>query len=72
MRIKFRNILLLLSVAIVYVVADDFKEEIFIKPLPPTNLYVYFQFITQNEETSCMNLIKYLSYLDTCIKFFSK
>ncbi|CAG4979355.1 unnamed protein product [Parnassius apollo] len=35
-----------------YVCADDFKEEIFIKPLPPTHLYVYFQFITISEESS--------------------
>jgi hypothetical protein len=25
---------------------DDFMEEIFIKPLPPTHLYAYFQFVT--------------------------
>lgn len=36
------------------VYGDDFKEEMFIKPLLPTHLYTYFQFITQvNDETSC-------------------
>ncbi|KAJ8735454.1 hypothetical protein PYW07_007074 [Mythimna separata] len=25
---------------------DDFKEELYIKPLPPTHLYSYFQFVT--------------------------
>lgn len=25
---------------------DDFKEELFIKPLPPTHLYSFFQFVT--------------------------
>ncbi|XP_068626672.1 GPI transamidase component PIG-T [Battus philenor] len=48
----FRVICLLLFTNIFYVSGDDFKEEIYIKPLPPTHLYVYFQFITQNEETS--------------------
>lgn len=26
--------------------SDDFKEEMYIKPLPPSHLYTYFQFIT--------------------------
>ncbi|CAH0592331.1 unnamed protein product [Chrysodeixis includens] len=35
------------------VYCDDFKEEIFLKPLPPTHLYGYFQFVTLvNSETS--------------------
>ncbi|XP_026319788.1 GPI transamidase component PIG-T [Hyposmocoma kahamanoa] len=28
------------------VVGDEFKEEIFFKPLPPTHLYSFFQFVT--------------------------
>ncbi|XP_059048121.1 GPI transamidase component PIG-T [Achroia grisella] len=37
-----------ISVLSVYstVHGDDFKEEMFIKPLPPSHLYTYFQFIT--------------------------
>lgn len=27
-------------------VKDDFKEELFLKPLLPTHVYAYFQFIT--------------------------
>ncbi|XP_023949026.2 GPI transamidase component PIG-T [Bicyclus anynana] len=42
--------LLLFSVAflspILQIKGDDFKEEMFIKPLPPSHLYVYFQFLT--------------------------
>uniref|UniRef100_A0A2A4JUH8 GPI transamidase component PIG-T n=1 Tax=Heliothis virescens TaxID=7102 RepID=A0A2A4JUH8_HELVI len=29
-----------------FVRGDDFKEELYIKPLPPTHLYSYFQFVT--------------------------
>lgn len=32
---------------------DDFKEELFIKPLPPMHLYVYFQFITLITGDAC-------------------
>lgn len=36
-----------------YIHCDDFKEELFIKPLPPTHLYAYFQFVTVvNDDTS--------------------
>lgn len=36
------------------VVGDEFKEEIFFKPLPPTHLYSFFQFVTLvNSGFSC-------------------
>lgn len=36
------------------VLGDEFKEEIFFKPLPPTHLYSFFQFVTLvNSEFSC-------------------
>ncbi|XP_063357513.1 GPI transamidase component PIG-T [Cydia amplana] len=34
------------------VFGDDFKEELFIKPLLPTHLYTYFQFITHIKDES--------------------
>lgn len=38
----------------VRVYGDDFIEEILIKPLPPTHLYVHFQFVTLvTSENSC-------------------
>ncbi|XP_022117448.2 GPI transamidase component PIG-T [Pieris rapae] len=45
---KFRNIIFLLFLIskTISVSSDDFKEELYIKPLPPMHLYVYFQFIT--------------------------
>lgn len=37
---------LILIVLNVFVQGDQFNEELFIKPLPPTHLYANFQFIT--------------------------
>ncbi|XP_034834289.1 GPI transamidase component PIG-T [Maniola hyperantus] len=31
---------------ILHIKGDDFKEEMFIKPMPPSHLYVYLQFLT--------------------------
>ncbi|XP_013194759.2 GPI transamidase component PIG-T [Amyelois transitella] len=46
-----RFFVLLISVILAH--SDDFKEEILIKPLPPTHLYTYFQFITSiNNQSS--------------------
>lgn len=39
---------------ILQIKGDDFKEEMFIKPLPPSDLYVYLQFLTlANGTESC-------------------
>ncbi|KAI5635742.1 gpi16 subunit, GPI transamidase component domain-containing protein [Phthorimaea operculella] len=43
---RFLCVLIGLTVVIYQVQGDDFKEEIFIKPIPPTHLYVNFQFVT--------------------------
>lgn len=37
---------LLLTTLLFCVHCDEFHEELFIKPLPPTHLYTYFQFLT--------------------------
>ncbi|CAH0766927.1 unnamed protein product [Diatraea saccharalis] len=39
-------LLIIFMTAVFGAFGDDFIEEIFIKPLPPTHLYSYFQFIT--------------------------
>ncbi|KAM3967678.1 LOW QUALITY PROTEIN: phosphatidylinositol glycan anchor biosynthesis class T [Aphomia sociella] len=46
MKIIRRLIYIILITACTYVLGDDFKEEIYIKPLPPSHLYTYFQFVT--------------------------
>ncbi|XP_072945035.1 GPI transamidase component PIG-T [Epargyreus clarus] len=39
-------LLIALSYGPIFIFADDFNEEMFIKPLPPSHLYINFQFIT--------------------------
>lgn len=52
--------ILILFGLIISTKGDDFKEEMFIKPLPPTHLYVYFNFVTLvNGEQSCKYFITY-------------
>ncbi|KAL4702031.1 hypothetical protein ACJJTC_019575 [Scirpophaga incertulas] len=43
MALRFISVL---SIVFIGVFCDEFIEELFIKPLPPTHLYSYFQFIT--------------------------
>ncbi|CAG9581258.1 unnamed protein product [Danaus chrysippus] len=45
-RPEFITFFLLFATLIHLNKGDEFMEEIFIKPLPPSHLYVYFQFIT--------------------------
>ncbi|CAK1544614.1 unnamed protein product [Leptosia nina] len=45
-KLRYTLILIFLFSGALNVCGDDFKEEIYIKPLPPMHLYTYFQFIT--------------------------
>ncbi|OWR54026.1 GPI transamidase component PIG-T like protein [Danaus plexippus plexippus] len=51
-RPEFITFFLLFATLIHLNKGDEFREEIFIKPLPPSHLYVYFQFITVVDEDS--------------------
>lgn len=46
--------LIICTTTLLYAYADEYHEELFIKPLPPAHLYTYFQFLTLvDSEYSC-------------------
>lgn len=56
MNLILKYVVFVIIVANVY--SDDFMEEIFIKPLPPSHLYAHFQFVTLvSSENSCKYII---------------
>lgn len=69
--VKMCPFIILLFVFILGARGDDFKEELFIKPLLPNNVYVYFQFITivDTDSSSKYEFLSYKSFLTFLIIF---
>lgn len=53
MKPEILSIIIAIVTLALAVKCDDFKEEIFIKPLPPSHLYVNFNFVTLIDGDVC-------------------